>query len=90
MQFGASEANCVTWAFALSKPVSSSLKYAWQPLRVGVSGRTGKLRACKVSPGVPGTKEALTNLGLIHPFPTPSICCVPVPPTPQGLALALS
>lgn len=41
-------------------------------------------------PAMPGTKEVLTDLGLIHLLPKPSSCLCPYDPSPQGLALALS
>lgn len=80
----------VAWTFVLSEHVSSSRRWAWQPHQVGVNGQNEQLRVCKVPPAMPGTKEVLTNLGLIHPPPKPSSCLCPHDPSPQGLALALS
>ena len=82
--------NYVIWTLALSELVSSSRRWAWQPLQVGVSGRNAQLGVCQVPPAVPGTKEVLTDLGLILPLPKPSSCLRPYDPSPQGLALALS
>lgn len=79
--------NYVIWTLALSELVSSSNRWAWQPLQVGVNGRNEQLGVC---PAVLGTKEVLTGLGLIHPLPKPSSSLRPYDPSPQGLALALS
>lgn len=82
--------NYVIWTFALSDLVSSSRRWAWQPLQVGVNGRNEQLGVCQVPPAMPGTKEVLTGLGLVHPLPKPSSSLRPYHPSPQGLAWALS
>lgn len=77
----------VTWTFALSDHVSSSHRWAWQPLQVGVNGRNEQLRVCKVPPAMPGTKE-VPDRPWPHPL-APQAKQLPVSLRPQSSGACL-